>query len=61
MDHFKLSFSITLDSLQGATIDDEYTIFDSDKINSIGENYLYTAITRTTDLKKITICCGGNS
>ena len=58
-EHFKLSFSITLDSLQGATIDEEYTIFDSENLGIIGENFLYTALTRTTNLKKITICILG--
>ena len=53
--HFKLSFSITLDSLQGSTLDQEYTIFDAEHYHIIGPNFLYTALTRTTNLNNLTL------
>ena len=52
--HFKYSWASTNHSLQGATLDEEYTLFD---VNTprVSRNWLYTALTRTNDLSKITI------
>ena len=53
--HFKSNFALTLDSLQGATIDEPYTIYNS-HLRISGIKHFYTAITRTTNLNNITVC-----
>jgi hypothetical protein len=55
--YFKLSYARTCHSLQGMSIDDKICIFD---INHYWVNidWIYTAITRTTDLNNINIYYG---
>jgi hypothetical protein len=52
--HFKLSYADTNHAVQGMTITDPFTIFDANT-PYINRNWIWTALTRTDDLKKITI------
>jgi len=53
---FKLPYALTCDSVQGLSFDDneKVTIFDSESAY-VDRKFLYTAITRTRDLKNIQI------
>ena len=53
-DHFRLSYGSTCHSFQGLSVDGGLTIFDSNTCR-INRKWLYTAITRSTDLSKIQI------
>jgi hypothetical protein len=55
--HFKLPYSQTCYSLQGLDIDEPFTIFD---INNyfVNINWIYTAITRATEIQNIQIYFG---
>ena len=55
--NFISSFCFTCHSVQGQTIETEYTIFDIYN-KRISREWLYTAITRATDLDNITIYDG---
>ena len=52
--HFKLPYANTNHSVQGLTIEEDFTIFDMNT-PYINRNWIWTALTRTDDLKKITI------
>ena len=52
--HFSHPYAQTCSSSQGLTIDEPYTIFDSN-IPYTNRQWIWTAITRTTDLNNITI------
>ena len=52
--HFRLAYANTCHSVQGLTIEDEFTIFDCDTAY-VNRNWVWTALTRTDDLNKITI------
>ncbi len=54
---FKLSYGRTCHSMQGLSVDEDITIFDATR-HTATVQWLYTAITRTTDLSKITIYLG---
>ena len=53
--YFKLPYCSTCHSSQGSTIDEEITIFDCNS-PYVDKNYIWTALTRTTNLNKGTIC-----
>jgi ATP-dependent exoDNAse (exonuclease V) alpha subunit len=55
--HFKLPYARTCSSVQGMTIDENITIFDFYN-NFVDKYWLYTAITRTTELKNVSIFVG---
>jgi hypothetical protein len=50
--YFKLPYARTCHSLQGLSIDEKITIFDLNHF-MVGNKWIYTAITRTTDIKNI--------
>ena len=50
--NFKLPYARTCHSQQGLTIDEKITIFDLNHF-MVNTKWIYTAITRTTDLKNI--------
>lgn len=52
--HFRLAYANTNHSVQGLTIEDEYTIFDCDTAY-VNRNWIWTALTRAEHLDKITI------
>jgi hypothetical protein len=52
--HFKLPYANTNHSVQGLTIEEDFTIFDMNT-PYINRNWIWTALTRTDDLKKITV------
>jgi len=52
--HFRLAYANTCHSVQGLTIEHEFTIFDCDTAY-VNRNWIWTALTRTDDLNKITI------
>ena len=52
--HFRLAYANTCHSVQGLTIEDEFTIFDCDTAY-VNRNWVWTGLTRTDDLNKITI------
>lgn len=54
IDNFRYSFCNTVHSIQGLTFIEDYTIFDVDSPRA-SRNWIYTAITRTDDISKITI------
>ena len=54
MKHFKLPYAATCHSCQGLSISDKITIFDSN-VPHTDRHFVWTAITRATDLKNITI------
>lgn len=54
---FTLPYSMTCHSCQGASIDEKFTIFDV-KSNYVDMNWFWTALTRTTDLSKLTFFMG---
>jgi len=51
---FKLPYANTCDSVQGCTIENEYTIFDCNT-PYVDRYFIWTAITRTDDLNKVNI------
>ena len=53
--HFRYSFCNTVHSVQGLTIEDEYTIFDADCFAYASRQWIWTALTRTDDISKISI------
>jgi hypothetical protein len=55
--HFIPSYCRTCHSFQGSSIDDEITIFDSD-FWFVTRKWVYTAVTRATDLKKVKFYIG---
>jgi hypothetical protein len=52
--HFRLPYANTVDSVQGMTIEDEFTIFDSNTPYT-DRSFIWTAISRTDDLSKVHI------
>ena len=52
--HFKLPYALTLHSVQGMSINEPLTIFNIDS-PYVDRKFVYTAITRATDLKNVTI------
>ena len=52
--HFKLPYCSTCHSSQGDTIDEAITIFDCNS-PYVDKNYIYTALTRVTNLNNVTI------
>jgi hypothetical protein len=54
LNHFKLPYAVTCDSVQGITKDEPITIFDSNT-PYVDRKYLWTAITRVKKLEDITI------
>lgn len=52
--YFKMDYALTVHSAQGLTIENEYTIFDCNT-PYVSRRWIWTAITRTDDLNKITI------
>jgi hypothetical protein len=52
--NFKLPYANTNHSVQGLTIEEDFTIFDMNT-PYINRNWIWTALTRTDDLKKITV------
>jgi hypothetical protein len=52
--HFKLPYASTNHCVQGMTIENEFTIFDCNTAY-VNRQWIWTALTRTDDLKKITI------
>ena len=53
--HFVLPYARTCHSVQGMTISQPFTIFGLyDKM--VGQDWIYTAISRTTDLSNVSIC-----
>ena len=52
LSHFKLPYTETCHSIQGATIEDKITLFDT---NVHDRNYIWTAITRATDFNNVTV------
>ena len=54
LNHFKYPYCSTVHSVQGLTIENEYTLFDCDSAY-VNRNWIYTALTRTDDMNKITI------
>jgi len=52
--NFKLPYAQTLFACQGLSIDGPITIFDAD-CDYVGRNYFYTSITRTRELKNVTV------
>jgi len=55
--YFKLPYARTCCSVQGMTIDDKITIFDFGNYH-VDKHWVYTAITRTTELSNISIYLG---
>ncbi len=55
--YFKLPYARTCHSMQGLSVEGEVTIFEVDNPNASVE-WLYTAITRTTNLKNVYIFRG---
>ena len=58
--HFKLPYARTCSSVQGMTIDENITIFDYYN-NFVDKYWIYTALTRTTELKNVSIYVGKQS
>lgn len=54
LNHFKLPYAVTCDSVQGITKDEPITIFDSNT-PYVDRKYLWTALTRVKKLQDITI------
>jgi hypothetical protein len=54
LDNFNLPYANTAHALQGLSIDDEITIFDTDVAHT-DPNYVYVALTRARDFKKVNI------
>jgi len=54
LNHFKLPYAVTCDSVQGMTKDEPITIFDSNT-PYVDRKYLWTALTRVKKLEDITI------
>ena len=54
MNHFSLPYCMTCHSVQGLSIAEEITIFDAN-IPYVDRNWIWTAISRATDLNNITI------
>ena len=52
--HFQLPYCNTCYSMQSATITEKYTVFDCNT-PYVDRNFIWTALTRATDLKNITI------
>ena len=52
--HFQLPYCNTCHSVQGLTVEDAFTIFDCNT-PYVDRNFIWTAITRATDFKNITI------
>jgi hypothetical protein len=55
--YFKLPYARTCCSVQGMTIDDKITIFDFGNYH-VDKHWVYTAITRTTELSNVSIYLG---
>jgi len=53
--HFQLPYSETCHSVQGMSIDEELTVFDCNISSHTDRYYVWTAITRATDLNNVTI------
>jgi hypothetical protein len=47
-------YCLTVHSVQGCTIENDYTIFDCDS-SLVSRNWIYTAVSRTDDINKITV------
>jgi hypothetical protein len=52
--YFRLPYANTCDSVQGMTIEDEFTIFDCNT-PYVDRNFIWTALSRTDDLSKVNI------
>jgi len=54
LSYFKLPYASTCDSIQGSTIEDDFTIFDANT-PYVDRYFIWTAVSRTDDLSKVQV------
>ena len=59
--YFRLSYANTCHSVQGMSIDDKITIFNSNIDSHVDRHYLWTALTRATDFNNVSIFIHGKN
>ena len=54
--NFKVGYATTVHKAQGCTFDEPFTIYQHDKLEAKGSEFIYTALSRSTRLKYINLC-----